>query len=83
MIVVSLLTAGGIQLGPMGEGVSDGREEIKRLTIQVTQLSSDFRHITERIDEVTTRRTAQVGELEKRILTCELNQARESGKTKP
>lgn len=79
MIGVSLLTAAGIHLGPVGQDVQGGRVEIQAVLIEQGKLRVELGHLHERINEISTRRTAQVGELEKRILQCELEIARRTG----
>lgn len=76
LVTVSLLTAGGIHLGPMGQDITGGRAEIQALMIETAKLRSEFGHLHERLNDISVRRTAQVEGLEKRVLACELEIAR-------
>ena len=80
LVVVSLMTAAGIQLGPVGANVEDGRKEIQELMVRMSTLSSDMVHLHEKVNDISARRTMQVSELEKRMLSCELEIAKRSGK---
>lgn len=75
MVVVSLLTGAGVQLGPMGQDVSGGRAEIQRIAVALTRLEERLSALDTRVSEVSARRSAQVADLEKRVLSCEITQA--------
>ena len=79
MVAVAVLTAGGLQFGPLGQDVTGGRQEIQSLMIETGKLRLEINHLHERITDISTRRTAQVEGLEKRILQCELEIARRTG----
>jgi hypothetical protein len=83
MVVVSLMTAAGVQFGPVGANVEDGRKDIQILMVKVSTLTADMTHLHEKVQEISNRRTLQVESLEKRILSCELEIAKRGGRGGP
>ena len=82
LVGVSLLTVGGMQFSPIGADVMGGRKEIQDIVVKVERVSADVAHVTERINEISARRTQQVADLERRILSCELTIAEHGAKKK-
>lgn len=84
MVTAVLVAVGSYKYAPLPPGNSEerlalkieaGMTKIAELTTQITVLEQSQKALTERMDEIYARRTAQVGELEKRVLTCEIKQA--------
>lgn len=75
MVAVALLTGAGVQLGPMGRDVSDGRDDLHKVVTAVTRLEERMGALDARVTDISTRRAAQVEDLEKRVRVCEIQQA--------
>lgn len=77
-----MATIGGVNLGPV-QGV---HEEVGRLTEAVqgareelVRTQTELAGLKAQVTDISTRRSTQVAELEKRILACELTIAQQHG----
>ena len=85
MITAVLVAVGSYKYAPLPPGNSEERltakidasmTKISELTTQITVLEQAQKSLTDRMDEIYARRTAQVGDLEKRVLACEIAQSK-------
>ena len=85
MVTAVLVAVGSYKYAPLPPGNSEerlaarieaGMTKISELTTQISVLEQSQKALTERMDEIYARRTAQVGDLEKRVLACEIAQSK-------